>query len=153
MPPFYYLGVSAYRRQGGNAVTKEEQLKNITDQYLPAFLGFAISKTGNFAEAEELAQEIAFQCVLAIDQGKIKRNFNAYIWSIAHNTLKRWCSRRRPILLDDQINCFTNVLSPEVPVVDRIIGDEERDAIRLGLRSLSATIARFLSASISRNCP
>ena len=56
-------------------MTKEEQLRKLTDEYLPAFLGFAINKVGDISESEELAQEIAFQCVIAVNRGNIREDF------------------------------------------------------------------------------
>jgi DNA-directed RNA polymerase specialized sigma24 family protein len=88
-------------------MTKEEQLQKITDEYLTAFLGFAINKVGSITESEELAQEIAFQCMVAINKGYVGDNFNSYIWSIAHNTFKRWCGRKKVLSLDNDSDTFS----------------------------------------------
>ncbi len=125
-------------------MTKYEQLKEITEKYLQAFLGFAINKTSDFAEAEELAQEIAYQCVLAIDQGNIRDNFEAYIWSIAHNTYKRWCSRRRPFSLDDETYTFTSIIGSEVPVIDKIVSDDAANNVRMSLSRLAGDYRKVL---------
>ncbi|HOP10193.1 MAG TPA: sigma-70 family RNA polymerase sigma factor [Oscillospiraceae bacterium] len=118
-------------------MTREEQLRKITEQYLSAFLGFAVNKIGNISEAEELAQEITFQAVAAVNRGNINENFDSYIWSIAHNTFKRWCKRKTPLPLDDDMDTFTNIMSDTVPAVEQIISDEETNEIRLALSRLT----------------
>jgi RNA polymerase sigma factor (sigma-70 family) len=119
-------------------MTKEEQLQKITAEYLTAFLGFAINKIGNITEAEELAQEIAFQCIVAVNRGNISENFDSYIWSIAYNTFKRWCGRKKPLSLDDDSGTFSNIMSDDIPVIDRLVSDEETNAVRLALSRLAS---------------
>jgi RNA polymerase sigma-70 factor (ECF subfamily) len=121
-------------------VTKDQQLQIITDKYLSAFLGFAVNKIGNINEAEELAQEIAYQAVLAINKGNIRTNFDHYIWSIAHNTYKRWCGRKKPISLDsaEDSQTFSNILCDDVPIADKIVGEEETHALRTALSRLTS---------------
>ena len=55
-------------------MTKNEQLKRLTEQFLPAFLAFSIHRIGNFHEAEELAQEITFRAVQATRVKKKRTN-------------------------------------------------------------------------------
>ena len=116
---------------------KNEQLQKITDEYLTAFLGFSINKLGNITEAEELSQEIAFQCIVAINRGSINKNFNSYVWSIAHNTYKRWCGKRKTLSLDNIFDTFSNIMSDNIPVSEQFIKNEERSSIRLALSHLA----------------
>lgn len=118
-------------------MTKDEQLKKVTEKFLPAFLGFAINKVGNIAEAEELAQEMAFQTVKAVDRGINAENFDAYVWSIAHNTFKRWCGRKKPLSLDEHIDTFSNIISSDVPVIEQVIDSEDANSVRLALSRLA----------------
>ena len=119
-------------------MTKEEQLQKITDEYLTAFLGFAINKVGSITESEELAQEIAFQCMVAINKGYVGDNFNSYIWSIAHNTFKRWCGRKKVLSLDNDSDTFSNIMSDKIPVIEKLVNDEEANAVRLALSHLAS---------------
>lgn len=125
-------------------MTKEEQLRALTSEYLKAFLGFAINRTGNSGEAEELAQEIAYQSILAINKGRIVGDFNAYIWSIAHNTFKRWCQRKRPLSLDGEPDTFTNIISDDIPITEQIIGNEDVNAVRIALSRLTTDYRKVL---------
>ncbi len=70
--------------------TIKQKLEVLSNEYIEAFLVFAVKRTNNLNEAEELSQEITFECVKAIHNKTNIQNFNAYLWSIAHNTYKRW---------------------------------------------------------------
>ena len=119
-------------------MTKDEQLQKIIDEYMSAFLGFAINKLGNITEAEELAQEIVFQAILAVNRGDIRDNFNAYIWSIAYNTFKRRCKRKVLLSLDGGTDSFSNIASNDIPVTEQIVSTEEASAVRLALSRLTS---------------
>lgn len=125
-------------------MTKNEQLNKITSEYLSAFLGFAIHKIGNFSEAEELAQEIACQCVIAVRRGIPEEKFDAYLWSVAHNTFKRWCGRKKALPLDGDTDCLSNIASRDLPAIERIIEREEADSVRLALSRLSSDYRKTL---------
>ena len=79
--------------------------KIIAEQYLKQFYAFALSRTHNVTEAEDLSQEIAYQALYALSktkEGDIE-NLSKYIWSVAHNTYKRWLRsfKRSSILFDN----------------------------------------------------
>ena len=116
---------------------KQEQLRQLTSQYLPAFLGFAVNKLGSLSDAEDLAQEIAYQCVVAIDKARCTGDFNAYVWSIAHNTFKRWCARKRQRSASNTPDCFTNLMRDEPPLDQALIDEENVNAIRTGMSRLA----------------
>jgi RNA polymerase sigma factor (sigma-70 family) len=131
-------------------VDKDKQLHKITSEYLPAFLGFAINKIGNISEAEELAQEVAFQCLIAINKQKDIHNFDAYIWSIAYNTYKRWCynsnscSRKNTISLDSELNTFSNIASNDISIGEHIVEKEKANAIRLAVSTLASNYRKII---------
>lgn len=134
-------------------MTKKEQLQKISEEYLSAFLGFAIQKLGDFAEAEELAQEIAFQAVVAVRRGNVQKNFDAYLWSIAHNTFKRWCARKKSISLYGLPDAFSNIVSNEFPIIDEIISTEEASAVRLALSRLTSHYRKTMVHFFTTSCP
>lgn len=125
-------------------MTKNEQLKRLTEQFLPAFLAFSIHRIGNFHEAEELAQEITFRAVQAIERGGIRENFDGYLWSIAHNTLKHWRGKITPLSLDDESSSLSNLLYDEQNVEDSAIFTEETAALRLALSRLAKNYRQVL---------
>jgi RNA polymerase sigma factor (sigma-70 family) len=118
-------------------VKKKDTMKILTDKYLPAFLAFAHSKIYNHAEAEELAQEIAFQCVQSCSRDIEIDNLNAFLWSIAHNTFKRWCARKKIVSLDAPENSFTSLMDHAALPEEKLLESEETARVRLELSRLS----------------
>ena len=117
---------------------KIEYLDRLTNEYLPAFLAFGIKNISNLHEAEEFSQETAYQCVLAINKADSISNFNAFIWSVAHNTYKRWCARKKHVSFNDdsQYDTLSNIISSDTPIEEAIIQEEDNKRIRLELSRL-----------------
>lgn len=67
----------------------------MVESYFKPVFTFAIRRTDNTAEAEELAQEIMYQAVYTLSKQISIANIDAYFWSIAHNTYKRWLGTKR----------------------------------------------------------
>ena len=72
-----------------------ENVRILTDDYLKLFHAFAVNRTNNAHEAEELAQETAYQCISALSKSVNIGDLNAFLWSIAHNTYKRWLYKKK----------------------------------------------------------
>ena len=116
------------------SLTKADMLRRLESEYLKIFLAFSVSRISNYSEAEELAQEIACRCVEAIEHNRIRDNFDAYMWSIAHNTYKTYLrEKQRSTPVPESLS---NLKSREVPVLDRMIHREEMERVRLELSRL-----------------
>lgn len=120
----------------------EENIKNyiniLADEYLKAFYAFAVSRTNNAYEAEELAQEITYQCIIALNKlseiNKIN-NLNAFLWGIAHNTYKRYCYKKKNnklISKDDNESFMNNIIdvSPHSNIEEFLLKSENMRQIR-----------------------
>ena len=119
---------------------KTGYFEKLTADYLPAFFAFGMKNIGDAREAEEFAQETAYQCVLAIHKTDRITNFNAFIWSVAHNTYKRWLARKKYVSLDDYdglFNSLSNTACDDVPVETGVIQSEEAGRIRFELAMLT----------------
>ncbi len=68
----------------------EERTNILIDEYFKAFLSFAIKRCRSYDDAMDLAYEILANCISSINKDLEIENFNAYLWSIAHNTYKRY---------------------------------------------------------------
>lgn len=115
------------------------QLRLLTEEYLPRFLAFAVANVSPRGEAEELAQEIAYRCVEAIRKGRIRDNFNAYCWSVAYRTCRdfyRYKYRTEGRLLQGSDEPFTNVPTDEPTPLERVVEGEEKAAVRVALSRL-----------------
>jgi len=75
--------------------------KQIADDYALMILNWAIKKTGNRADGEELAQEVLYQILAFVkDRTEIEKLDNL-IWKIAYYT---WCNRLRKMKRDSVIS-------------------------------------------------
>lgn len=112
----------------------KEQLEILENEYLKLFFAFSITRTDNRIDAEDLSAEICYQCVTAINKGKINENFNAYLWSIAHNTYKRFIKNKNKVVLLDN-NYMMNIVDASYEEDDTI--KVQSTEIRKQLRLLS----------------
>lgn len=103
-----------------------EQKELIQKEYLKPFFAFALNRTNNGNEAEELSQEIVYQVISALSRADEIDNFNAFVWSIAHNTYKRWLnSKHRQNVSMDEIEEFYGDIIPDANNFSEIIEDNE----------------------------
>ena len=126
----------------------DENIKILTDEYLKLFHAFAISRTNNAYEAEELAQETAYQCVTALSKTGSIDDLNAFLWSIAHNTYKRWLykkkhSQNRTESADDNISYIENIADIN-NIEENLVKSEDMRLLRRELALLTNFYRRTL---------
>ncbi|MCL2774266.1 MAG: sigma-70 family RNA polymerase sigma factor [Oscillospiraceae bacterium] len=120
----------------------KQYINILTDEYLKPFYAFAVSRTNNAYEAEELAQEITYQCVVALNKSNEIDNLNAFLWSVAHNTYKRRLYKKnnaRMTSLDDNADYINNIvdISPRSNIEDLLVKSEDMRQIRKELAIMS----------------
>ncbi len=125
--------------------SKEQLYHILCEQYLPAFLGFARSRVSDADAAEELCQEMAFRCVSAIHENRIRDNYDAYFWSVAHNTCKSYYARRQPLSIEEH-NLGNVLISDDRSPEETAAEHEEYEEIRRALSHLSGLYRRILIA-------
>lgn len=105
---------------------QNEQIELVLRKYAKPFFGFAISRTSNAGEADELSQEIAFQVVTALRPTKCIHKLDAYVWSVAHNTCKRWLRMRDGNFLSmDELQEIHGYVAPDNCTPEEIALDKE----------------------------
>ncbi len=123
--------------------SKQELYSLLCGQYLPAFLGFARSRVGDMDTAEELCQEMAFRCVNAIAEDRIRDNPDAYFWSVAHNVCKSYYARKQPLSIE--ANALGDILTADTLSLEEATEiSEEYAEIRRALSHLSGLYRRIL---------
>ncbi len=69
----------------------------IITEYVPKLYGFALSKTGDSREAEELASDITYEVYFSLLRATEVYNVNSYIWRIASYVFAHYVDRRRRV--------------------------------------------------------
>ena len=119
-----------------------KNIKMLTDEYLKLFHAFAISRTNNAHEAEELAQEVAYQCIIALNKRSNIDDLNAFLWSIAHNTYKRRLYKKkhrqnRIESIDDNISYIENIADVSSNIEEKLVKSEDMRLLRKELSILT----------------
>ncbi|NLC19839.1 MAG: RNA polymerase sigma factor [Clostridiales bacterium] len=73
---------------------KENIFAKITDEYSSKILNWAIKKTGNRPDGEDLAQEALLQIFKAVTQNKRIDKLEHFVWKVANYT---WCNYVRKL--------------------------------------------------------
>ena len=69
-------------------------LELYTEEYLGKIFYFALKKTGNPDDADDLASDVSLAVVSALRGGREPENFDAWVWAVARNRWKRFARRR-----------------------------------------------------------
>jgi len=122
----------------------DENIQILTNEYLKPFHAFAINRTNNAHEAEELAQEIAYQCVAALRKQHNINDLNAFLWSVAHNVYKRWLykkkhSQNKTESIEDNISYIENIpdVSASSNIEEKLAKSEDMQLLRRELALLT----------------
>lgn len=86
--------------KGLGDVLLHEMLARIDRPHLDMLFYFALKKTGNRQQAEELAQEIAYEAVVTLSKGHAPASFEPWLWGVARNRYARWVQNRRDRLYE-----------------------------------------------------
>ncbi len=74
---------------------EKSAVDSIITEYVPRIYGFALSKTGDSREAEELASDITYEVYLSLLRAEEIYHVNSYIWRISSYVYARYADRRR----------------------------------------------------------
>ncbi|MDD6769496.1 RNA polymerase sigma factor [Inconstantimicrobium porci] len=110
---------------------------NVIEQYIKPLYGFAMNKTRNIDDAEELAQRIVLQVYDVLLKKDNFIDLNSYIFKIAHNVWTRYISEKQKHICDKSINnmdlCETSYF-----IENKIIENETAGILRREIAYLSA---------------
>jgi len=74
--------------------TAERLISDFTGNYMGKLFYFCLKKTGNTLEAEDLAQDIAWQILSALNRGTVPEHFPAWVWQIARRRYCHWADEK-----------------------------------------------------------
>lgn len=123
----------------GYADAKEYYLVLLQQEYLEKLVFYALKKTGNRHEAEELAQDIAVQAVISLSNGSQPYEFAHWLWKLARNRYARWAARkhRGRVVAAVEIGYLAEFEDGGPSVEDRLILKENISLLKRELSLLS----------------
>ena len=89
------------------------------ENYMEKLFYFCLKKTGNKEDAEELTQDIAYNVILALNNGTIPSGFSAWVWQIARNRFARWAKCKHQ----------TRVMFTGDPIEEMELADDGRSVL------------------------
>ena len=119
-------------------------------EHLEMLFYFSLKKTGNRHDAEELAQEIAFEVIVSLSKGHQPVDFDRWLWGVARHKYAHWVEaqrrkrmRRAPLSLLDRIDALAQ--SDSVPE-DAYIRQEQLELLLRELALMSRAYREILVA-------
>lgn len=107
-------------------------------QYTKPIFGFALNRTQNREEAEDLAQDILLQLLQSSKSGSEIRNLDSYLWTVAKYTWIHWLKKHSGTKQTVEINSSLEDLScPDPQPLDQLVNGEEYQRLRHELAYLS----------------
>lgn len=118
--------------------------EEIVRQYLDKFYGFALKRTANTQDAEDLAQEISLNCFRALLNTE-PENIPAFLWRIARNALSNYYRGKTKSALGISIDELTEVLpSSDEDVSEAIVRQDSIRRLQSGIAYLSKVQRRVV---------
>ena len=105
----------------------KQDAERIITEYLKPIFGFALKRSKNAHDAEDLSQDIVLKAYRALLIKNDIENINNFIWTIAHNTLNNYYRDTAKSIIGVSIDDVAEIVAdPDTVLVD----DENTDAIR-----------------------
>ena len=79
---------------GEETTIYQQLIKSFTENYIEKLFYFCLKKTGNSAEAQDLASDITLNILAALCGGTIPEHFSAWVWQIARNRYSSWADKK-----------------------------------------------------------
>jgi len=102
--------------------TEQEQIYElVTEKYAGILLRWAVKKTGNRQDGEDLAQEVLLQVFMYLSKGNEIRKMDNFIWKVAHHC---WCNYLRKLKRVNDILPLDENLPADNSVIDTLTEDD-----------------------------
>ncbi len=108
---------------------------SITEKYAGILLRWAVKKTGNRQDGEDLAQEVLLQVFIYLSKGNEIRKMDNFIWKVSHHC---WCNYLRKLKRVNEIIPLDENLPADNSVIDILV---ENDFLRSEISRMKRRIA------------
>ncbi|MBQ3489449.1 MAG: sigma-70 family RNA polymerase sigma factor [Clostridia bacterium] len=123
-----------------NDKTTHDRMREYAENYMEQIFYFALKKTGNYHEAEELTSDISMNILSALHSGTIPRNFSAWIWQIARNRYCFWAQQKHRHSENQASSeaLMENISNDDKDIADILVHEEELALLRRELAFVSS---------------
>ena len=109
--------------------------EKITEQYSAKILNWAIKKTGNRSDGEDLAQEVLLQIFVSVAKEEKIEKLENFIWKIAHYT---WCKHVKALVRRNSHCELSKILPDDIDFAQDYV---DNDALQKELSQMRRKIA------------
>lgn len=114
---------------------RKEEADRTIEQYIKPIYGFAMNKTRNIVDAEELSAKITLQVYDVLTKKESFIDLNSYIFKIAHNVWTKYIDEK--VKLAKNLNIEEVNISCQGDIDKEILKDEMAGKLRLEIAFLS----------------
>ncbi len=128
--------------------TTKQLIDEFASHYMESVYYFCLKKTGDSHEAEDLASNISFHIVKALQSGTVPTHFHAWMWRIAHNRYSRWAAakrRRIDTIMPEDVEKY-DAADPDAVVFRDIEESEQLASLRRELAFIASDYRQILVA-------
>ncbi len=120
--------------------TTQDRMHEFAENYMEKIFYFALKKTGNYHEAEELTSDISMNILSALHNGTVPQNFSAWIWQIARNRYCFWAGQkqRRAGNQVSSEDLMENIPNDDKNVADILVHKEDLALLRRELAFIAS---------------
>ena len=124
----------------GNDKEMRDRMREYAENYMGKIFYFALKKTGNHHEAEELTSDISLNILSALHNGIVPQNFSAWIWQIARNRYCFWAEQkhRRTKNQISSEDLTENIPNEDKNVADLLVHHEDLALLRRELAFIAS---------------
>lgn len=124
-------------------MNKQQQAEEIVEKYIKPLYSYALKKTANLQDAEDLAQDIIFRLYKALLNKEIY-NLDAFVWRLAHNVLVNYYRGKARSSIGVSLDELTPSLCSDEELSDGMIKKESIKKLQHEIAYLSKTQREIL---------
>ena len=117
-------------------------------EYLEKIFYYALKKTGNEADAGDLASDISYEILKSLSRGTQPVSFSGWVWKIAANVYGRWAKKRWYSAESDaaDIDAIAELLADEENLENALVLQEDMMLMRRELAFIRSDYRQVLVA-------
>lgn len=120
--------------------TKQMYIDALTKDYMDKLFYFALKKTGDSYEAENLTSDILENILVSLERGNLPEHFGAWVWAVARHRYAAWAKAKRQkcdLFAPDDVEEY-DLPEDADPIDQQVVRREEINLLRRELTLISS---------------